>query len=119
MTLSWLHLAVLTPFLFAILVPFIYKMVPRIHTGWFVLAVPIALFVYFTSFFPLQPASPTVYTFQWIPQLNIEFTVHLDSLALLFSLIITGIGSLVVFYSIYYMSKEREALHQFYVYQSI
>jgi multicomponent Na+:H+ antiporter subunit A len=52
----------------------------------------------------------------WIPSLNIHFQVVLDSLGLLFALLITGIGSLVVFYSIYYLSKEHEKLNTFYVY---
>src|SRR5690606_15621074 len=40
----------------------------------------------------------------------------LDSLSLLFSLLITGIGSLVILYSIFYLSKEREKLQNFYAY---
>ena len=40
----------------------------------------------------------------------------LDGLSLIFSLIITGVGALVILYSIYYMSKVRESLHNFYVY---
>ena len=40
----------------------------------------------------------------------------LDGLSLIFSLIITGVGTLVILYSIYYMSKVRESLHNFYVY---
>src|SRR5699024_2663415 len=52
----------------------------------------------------------------WIPSLGIQFTAVIDGLGLLFALLITGIGSLVVLYSIYYLSKEKEALHSFYVY---
>ena len=52
----------------------------------------------------------------WIPSLGINFDVYLDGLGLMFGLIISGIGSLVIIYSIFYMSKEREALHNFYVY---
>lgn len=52
----------------------------------------------------------------WIPTLGIDFAVRLDGLALLFALIISGIGFLVVLYSIYYMAKEREALGNFYAY---
>lgn len=115
--MSSLHLAVLLPFLFAILIPFLYKYIHRIHTGWFVLFVPLLLFIYFLSSFPFDsPMETVVQSMPWIPMLDIHFTVYLDSLGLLFSLIITGVGSLVVLYSIFYMSKEREALHNFYVY---
>ena len=40
----------------------------------------------------------------------------MDGLSLIFGLLILGIGALVVLYSIYYLSKEKEALHNFYVY---
>ncbi|UTW69964.1 hypothetical protein KHA80_03905 [Anaerobacillus sp. HL2] len=50
------------------------------------------------------------------PSLDINFTVYLDGLGLLFALLITGIGSLVVLYSIYYLSKNKEPLNNFYVY---
>jgi len=60
--------------------------------------------------------TPMQHSIPWVPSLGIHFTVYVDGLSLLFLLIITGIGLLVVLYSIYYMSKEREALHNFYVY---
>lgn len=115
--MTLLHLAVLTPFLFAILVPMMYKSVKRIHTGWFVLPIPAMLFSYFLSNFPAVAAEHhIVRSWPWIQQLHIHFTIYLDSLSLLFTLIITGVGALVVLYSIFYMAKEREALHNFYVY---
>ncbi len=120
--MSLLHAAVLTPFLFACFVPIFFKKISKIHTGWFVLSVPITLFAYFftyfiTSYFPQNSAmTPMKYSIPWVPSLGIHFTVYVDGLSLLFLLIITGIGLLVVLYSIYYMSKEREALHNFYVY---
>ena len=42
--MSWLYLITLIPLLYAILVPLFYKYLPRIHTGWFVLPVPVVLF---------------------------------------------------------------------------
>lgn len=113
--LSLLHWAIFTPFLSAIAVPFLYKLLKRIHTGWFVLAVPFVLFLYFSGHYPLAEGS-IIRTAPWIPSMDIHFTVHLDSLSLLFALLITGIGFLVVLYSIFYLSKEHEALHNFYVY---
>lgn len=107
----------MTPFLFALFVPALFKYIRSIHTGWFVLIVPLLLFVYFIGYLPLDPlGSPIIHTIPWIASLGIEFTVYMDGLALLFVLIITGIGMLVTLYSIYYMSKDREALHNFYVY---
>jgi multicomponent Na+:H+ antiporter subunit A len=55
-------------------------------------------------------------TVKWIPAYSINFTTYLDGLSLVFGLLIAGIGSLVILYSIFYLSKHREALHNFYVY---
>jgi multicomponent Na+:H+ antiporter subunit A len=115
--LPFLHATVLFPFLFAVFVPFLYKKWRQIHTGWFVLIVPLLLFLSFAGRLPFDPASDTVTeSVSWIPRLSIHFTLYLDGLTLLLALIITGIGFLVVLYSIFYMSKEREALHNFYIY---
>ncbi|MDQ0857660.1 Na+/H+ antiporter subunit A [Bacillus sp. V2I10] len=110
--MSLLHAAIISPFLLAILIPFLYKYFRSIHTGWFVLILPIVLFVYFLGFIGDTVQS----TVNWIPSLGINFTAYVDGLGLLFALLITGIGSLVVLYSIYYLSKEKEKLNHFYVY---
>lgn len=48
--------------------------------------------------------------------LGVDFIAKIDGLGLLFALLITGIGSLVVLYSIYYLAKDKEKLNTFYVY---
>lgn len=118
--MSLLHLVILAPFLFAILVPFLHKYARGIHTGWFVLALPLVLFIYLFQFIPSNSPDntrdPVSASMPWIPSLNISFDVYIDGLGLLFALLITGIGSLVVLYSIYYLDKLKEALNTFYVY---
>ncbi|MBU8905604.1 Na+/H+ antiporter subunit A [Desertibacillus haloalkaliphilus] len=112
-----LHWAILAPFLLAILIPFFYKYVRQIHTGWFVLVLPLSLFVFFLQFLPITSNGGVIHeTVPWVPSLGINFTVYLDGLSLLFALLISGIGSLVVLYSIYYLSKKTESLNNFYVY---
>jgi multicomponent Na+:H+ antiporter subunit A len=112
-----LFVSILAPLIFAVAVPFLFRYMPRIHTGWFVLAVPISLFVFYLSLDLFRVANePIRQSFPWIAGLDIQITLYLDSLSMLFALLITGIGTLVVLYSIFYMSKEREALHNFYVY---
>src|SRR5699024_2066416 len=44
-----------------------------------------------------------------------NFVTHLDGLSMLFGLLITGIGTLGVIYSIYYLATEQFIL-QFYIY---
>ncbi|KMT61328.1 Na+ H+ antiporter subunit A [Listeria fleischmannii 1991] len=117
--MSLLHLAIILPFVVAIIIPIIYKWTKKIHTGWLVLPVPIILFIYFLSFIPKTMNGSTVETFQWIPRYGINFTVVVDGLSLLFALLITGIGSLVVFYSIYYLGKNKERLNNFYAFLMI
>ncbi|MGO4887268.1 Na+/H+ antiporter subunit A [Anaerobacillus sp. MEB173] len=115
--MSLLHWAILAPFIMAIFIPFLYKYFRQIHTGWFVLAVPVVLFIYFVQFIAGNSRGETVInSVQWIPSLGIDFTVYVDGLGLLFALLISGIGSLVVLYSIYYLSNKTEALNNFYVY---
>lgn len=110
-----LCLVILLPFLYAVLVPFFYRHVKRVHTGWFVLPVPLILFLYLVRNLGLAQ-NPSLVSLSWIPSLHINITLYADGLAVLFGLLVTGIGSLVVLYSVHYLSKEREELHNFYVY---
>ncbi|MCQ6276516.1 Na+/H+ antiporter subunit A [Bacillus sp. V3B] len=115
--MSLLHWAIVSPFIFAIMVPIVYKYFRKIHTGWFILPLPILLFSYFLSFLSnTRENQVTSETLTWIPSLGIDFTVKVDGLGLLFTLLITGIGSLVVLYSIYYLGKNKEKLNTFYTY---
>ncbi|MDQ0269882.1 Na+/H+ antiporter subunit A [Cytobacillus purgationiresistens] len=116
--MSLLHIMILIPFIFAIFVPLLYKFFnPRIHTGWFVLIIPVIIFIYLIRFIPGISSGETMYhSMAWMPSFGINFDAYVDGLGLVFGLLITGIGALVILYSIYYMSKEREALHNFYVY---
>ncbi|MEV9500248.1 Na+/H+ antiporter subunit A [Bacillus safensis] len=112
-----IHFAILLPFLLAFVVPFLYKYMKRIHTGWFVLILPILLFTYFIQMLHITSNGRTLFSqAEWIPSLGMNFTVYVDGLSLLFALLITGIGALVVLYSIFYLSKEKEQLGSFYTY---
>ncbi|AST98135.1 Na+/H+ antiporter subunit A [Shouchella clausii] len=115
--MSSLHIAILIPFMMAILIPIIYPYTKKIHTGWFVLLVPTALFLYFLTFLPTTTEGGYEYvSLSWVPSLGINVDLYVDGLSLLFALLITGIGALVVLYSIYYLDKASERLHHFYVY---
>ncbi|WP_422122823.1 Na+/H+ antiporter subunit A [Planococcus sp. X10-3] len=105
------------PIIAALFIPLLYKKVSQIHTGWFVLLVPVFLFIYYTTLLPtIAGGGNRVSELQWIPSLDISFIAYIDGLSLLFSMLITGIGALVVLYSIFYLDKYREQLHNFYVY---
>ncbi|MDQ0205500.1 Na+/H+ antiporter subunit A [Alkalicoccobacillus murimartini] len=115
--MSTLHLAILAPFIGALIIPFWALHIKRVHSGWIVFAIPLALFIYFLGFLSTTSSGQTVQeTINWVPSLGINFTAYIDGLSLLFALLISGVGALVVLYSIFYLDKKKESLHQFYVY---
>ncbi|WHX48393.1 Na+/H+ antiporter subunit A [Paenibacillus woosongensis] len=115
--MSTLHAAIILPFLLAAGVPLLKKLPGNPHPGWAVLLGPAVLFIYFLRQIPLvQSGNGLAATVPWISSLGIDFTVLLDGLSLLFALLISGIGTLVVLYSIFYMSQEKEAVYRFSVY---
>lgn len=108
--------AIFFPFIVAALIPILYKRLSKLHIGWIVMTVPALLFIYLARYIPHITNGKTVTnTVYWIPSYDLNLTTHLDGLSLIFGLIITGIGTLVVLYSIYYLSKE-ESLKHFYIY---
>ncbi|MFC7687856.1 Na+/H+ antiporter subunit A [Ureibacillus sp. GCM10028918] len=97
--------------------PFFFKKITSIHTGWFVLLVPLFLVSYYSIFLStISKGNSVVAQLDWIPSLGISFVSYLDGLSLLFSLLISGIGALVVLYSIFYLDRTKEQLHNFYIY---
>jgi multicomponent Na+:H+ antiporter subunit A len=111
-----LHATIMVPFILAFLIP-LTKRFTRIHTGWSVLPFPAALFLYFLSRIPaIQAGEYTLATVSWIPSLGINISLVLDGLSLLFALLITGMGALVVLYSIYYLKRRTEEIRNFYIY---
>ncbi len=75
------------------------------------------LFIYFIQYLTVTSSGEVVeHTVPWVPSLGINFTVFIDGLSILFALLITGIGTLVILYSIFYLSKKTESLNNFYVY---
>jgi multicomponent Na+:H+ antiporter subunit A len=109
--------AVLSGFLLAILLAF---------TGqWFkgkwsvVLGLlPTALFVYFFSLIPHIGTEGLLYKVNWVPSIGVNLSFRLDGLAMLFALMITGIGALVFFYTSAYL-KNHPHLDRFYAYLSM
>jgi len=46
-------------------------------------------------------------SWDWLPQLGINLSFHLDALGLLFGLLISGIGTLIYIYAYYYLSPKN------------
>lgn len=111
-------LAVLSGFILAALVPFFSKYfkkaIPFVFT-----ALPIVLFVYYINFLnQIKLGSYLMFSYSWVPSLDINLDFRLDGLSMLFALMITGIGSLVFLYTANYL-KDHHYLDRFYGYLSM
>ncbi|WP_339283413.1 Na+/H+ antiporter subunit A [Oceanobacillus sp. FSL K6-3682] len=114
--MSTLVLAIFIPFLAAAIIPFLYKYLKNIHVGWFAILVPTGLFIYLASLIPaISSGEVIVQTINWIPSYGIDITAYLDGLSLTLALLISGVGALVILYSIYYLSS-KEPIGTFYTY---
>ncbi|KRG66534.1 monovalent cation/H+ antiporter subunit A [Stenotrophomonas humi] len=54
-------------------------------------------------------------SWQWLPQIGLDFSLRLDGLAWMFAGLVLGIGALVVLYAHYYLSP-RDSARRFYSY---
>lgn len=68
-------------------------------------ALPLGLFAAFAQYAPALAAGHVVqHAWPWVPSLDVELALRLDGFALLFALLITGIGTLVTLYATAYLS---------------
>lgn len=112
-----LQLAVFLPVIAMFFVPFFRKTFNKIHTGKFVIIVPLILFGYFVFNIKNIYLGGTIYkTWAFASNVGLDINLKLDGLSLLFALLITGIGTLVILYSCYYMNITDEKLHKFYIF---
>ena len=105
----------LTPFIGAIFTAAISRL-GRLHSAW------AAVVVTSLALLLLLPLVPDVFAgqvliqrFSWIPMVGLDVAFRLDGFALLFALLILGIGLLIVIYARYYLS-ERDDMGRFYAY---
>ncbi|MEQ3652179.1 MAG: monovalent cation/H+ antiporter subunit A [Glaciecola sp.] len=87
----------------------------RINTLCTMVAPAIGL-IYILSLLPSVLAGNTVTEhLAWIPSVGLTLSMRLDGLALMFALLILGIGLLIILYARYYLS-EKEAVGRFFAY---
>ncbi|MBN2162850.1 MAG: DUF4040 domain-containing protein [Pontiellaceae bacterium] len=83
----------------AVAAPFVYRFFPR-HTGVLLLPAPLAMVYWLFARLPeVMHGHPVVQRFTWVEGLGLEAAFRLDGLSLLFALLISGIGSLIVIYT--------------------
>src|SRR5699024_3780718 len=102
--LMTMNIVILIPFIAAILLLLFCRNFTKFHICWIVLIIPATLFVFLLRQLPYI-ANGVTFTdsINWIPTYDMNFVTHLDGLSMIFGLLITGIGTLVVIYSIYYL----------------
>src|SRR5699024_2198799 len=67
--------------------------------GWFVLPVPLLIVIYLFTLIPRVMNGLVIHeTMQFMPRIGMNFDVYIDGLGLLFAILISGIGALVVLY---------------------
>jgi multicomponent Na+:H+ antiporter subunit A len=108
-------LAILSGFLLALVAPWLYRILGK-AAGWALALLPVGLFAYFAGFIgPVAGGETILISTSWIPSLDINLSFNIDGLSLLFALIITGIGALIVIYGGGYLEGDPD-LGRFYAY---
>lgn len=100
--------ALMSGFIFAFFVPWLYRQLGE-RAAWWVATLPALLFIYFLSFTSqIAGGEVLLFYYDWIPSLGISLDLRLDGLSLLFALLISGIGILVIIYAGSYLSGHRD-----------
>lgn len=91
--------ALLVGFAAAALLPLAHRLVPRASAAASALLAA-GLFAAFASLLPeILEGRPVLESLQWVPTLGVRLSFRLDGLAMLFALLITGIGAVVALYA--------------------
>jgi multicomponent Na+:H+ antiporter subunit A len=107
--------AVASGFVGSLIAPWLCR-VTRGMTGWVIALLPLSLFVYFITLVEVVAAEgPLTATYTWAPTLGINLSFYVDGLSLLFALLISGIGTLIMIYAGGYLGKHPH-LGRFYAY---
>lgn len=112
MSLFWIT-AIL---LMGVLVPVLTERFGRTANTICTMIAPAIALAYIITLLPAVLSGNAVTEYlQWIPSVGLSLSMRLDGLALMFSLLILGIGLLIILYAKYYLS-EKEAVGRFFAY---
>jgi multicomponent Na+:H+ antiporter subunit A len=108
-------IAVLSGFVVALAAPWLTRWLGG-RVGWVIALLPFSITVYLLTFIPdLADGGSVRYSFQWIRALDIYLSFHVDGLGLVFALLISGIGTLIMFYGGGYLHGHHH-LGRFYLF---
>lgn len=109
---------ILAGLVYAFIAPYVHRVAGKYGVVVQV-AVPLILFGYFATFLPaVQKGEIYTEVYNWVPSLGVQLYFYLDGLALLFALLITGFGTLVMYYASQYL-KGDPALGRLYMYLTL
>lgn len=78
------------------------------HAAWMVALVPASIFAWLVSQAGIVFAGGEIrYAVEWMPTLGASLSLRLDGLSLLFAMLISGIGTLIVIYAQGYFSHDH------------
>lgn len=110
--------AVLSGYALSSVTPWLQRVV-RGATGWIIALLPLGLFAYFISQVGAIMAGEVVHvSYAWAPSLGVNLSFYLDGLSLLFALLITGIGTLIILYTAGYLARDDQ-IGRFYAFTLI
>ncbi len=107
--------AVLSGFVVAVIAPWLTRWLGD-RIGWVIAILPLSITAYLFTFIPaVADGEVRQYSLQWIPVLDVSLSFQVDGLGLIFALLISGIGTLIMFYGGAYLQGHHQ-LGRFYVY---
>jgi multicomponent Na+:H+ antiporter subunit A len=110
-----IYTVVLSGFVLGAFAPSITRRVGE-RTNWLLALLPAAIFVYLATLVPTVADGDAIRTsLAWVPGLGVDLSFYVDGLSLLFALLISGIGTLVVIYTGGYLHGDSQ-LGRFYLY---
>lgn len=102
-------------FLLAIPAPFVNQYLRR-YAGWILSVIPLLIFTRLLTLIPAVSAGEVyVEQYPWLTSAGLNITLQLDGLSLLFALLVSGIGGLILIYAGYYM-RPYERTNRFFGY---
>ncbi|MBL8090565.1 MAG: putative monovalent cation/H+ antiporter subunit A [Anaerolineales bacterium] len=103
--------SVLSVFAVALLSPLLFRRQNNNISPWLIALLPLGLSAYYISLLPSAAVgNPLTFTRPWAEALGASFSFRADGLGLLFALLISGIGTLVVIYARGYLNQKDLAL---------
>jgi len=91
--------AVLSGFAVAVFAPAVHRLAGK-SSCWLLAILPAGLTLYFASLAPVVWSGQSIRaSYAWAPDLDLHLSFHLDGLSLLFALLISGMGAVVVVYA--------------------